>query len=147
MFRDDAQVHLSEPSYWGVTFGADSNRFYATVRSDEKTYLVEGDVAKGEVRLLRETSRTLRSRRTRPGSPSRSWSTQTVPPGACRYSIWRRPSKPRSRKPAALTTSAEWLDNGHVLYAVGQDLWTVPSDGTGSPGLFLRHGLSPAVVH
>jgi len=40
----------------------------------------------------------------------------------------------------------EWLDDENVLYADGQDVWTVPSDGGGSPRLFIPKALSPAVV-
>ena len=42
-------------NFWGVTFSAeDSNRFYATVRSAGKTYLLEGDVGERTMTVLRE---------------------------------------------------------------------------------------------
>ena len=40
----------------------------------------------------------------------------------------------------------EWLDDENVLYGDGQDIWSVPSDGTGTPTLFIAQALSPAVV-
>ena len=40
----------------------------------------------------------------------------------------------------------EWLDDENVLYADGQDVWTVPSDGSGSATMFIAEALSPAVV-
>ena len=38
-------------NFWGVTFARDGNRFYATLGTRGRTYLVEGDIAAGE-RLL-----------------------------------------------------------------------------------------------
>ena len=40
----------------------------------------------------------------------------------------------------------EWLDDENVLYADGQDVWTVRSDGSGSARMFIAEALSPAVV-
>jgi hypothetical protein len=40
----------------------------------------------------------------------------------------------------------EWLDEQHVLYRLGTDVWVMPADGSGQPRLFLRGADSPAVV-
>jgi hypothetical protein len=39
-----------------VTFAEDNNRFYATLGSGGKTYLIEGDIAKREARVLKENA-------------------------------------------------------------------------------------------
>lgn len=146
VLRDGAPVHLSDPAYWGATFRADSNRFFATVRSDGKTYLVEGDIAKSEVRLLRENVEdpSLSPDQTR--IAFKKLIDENGP--TWRLSVLDLATSVET--PLAETRSvddqAEWLDNGNVLYALGQDLWKVPSDGTGSPSLFLSQGLSPSVV-
>ena len=44
-------------NFWGVTFARDGNRFYATLGTGGKTYLVEGDVA------ARQAARPARERR------------------------------------------------------------------------------------
>ena len=31
----------------------------------------------------------------------------------------------------AVDDQAEWRDDSHVLYRVGEDLWEVPADGSG----------------
>lgn len=41
---------------------------------------------------------------------------------------------------------AEWLDNNTVIYGDGQDVWSVPSDGTGSPAVLIPEALSPVVI-
>jgi hypothetical protein len=39
-----------------------------------------------------------------------------------------------------------WLDDGSILYAKGDDTWTVPADGSGEPRRWMRGGVSPVVV-
>ena len=41
---------------------------------------------------------------------------------------------------------AEWLDDGHVAYRRGLDIWSVPADGSGAPRRLLRGADSPAVL-
>ena len=40
----------------------------------------------------------------------------------------------------------EWLDDSHILYGLGRDVWVVRADGGGSPRKYISDGLSPAVV-
>ena len=40
----------------------------------------------------------------------------------------------------------EWLDDRNLLYHAGDDIWTVPADGSGAPRRYLAHADSPAVV-
>ncbi|MBI3150858.1 MAG: hypothetical protein HYZ21_01885, partial [Chloroflexi bacterium] len=44
-WKDGKRFQAPEFNFWGVTFGRDSNRFYATLRNGDTTYLVQGDVA------------------------------------------------------------------------------------------------------
>ena len=37
----------------------------------------------------------------------------------------------------AVDDQAEWLDDSHVLYRVGEDLWKVPADGAGRARRYL----------
>jgi Tol biopolymer transport system component len=41
---------------------------------------------------------------------------------------------------------AEWLDDQHVLYWRGTDVWEVRADGKGKPRLFLTDASSPVVI-
>ena len=145
--RDGATWASEDFNFWGVTFAqADSDVFYATVRSAGKTYLVEGDVEARTMRVLRENVEC----------PSLS-------PDGTRIAFkklieglvgqWRLhvlDLATMEETPLAETRNiddqVEWLDDENVLYADGQDVWTVPSDGGGSPRLFIPEALSPAVV-
>jgi hypothetical protein len=40
----------------------------------------------------------------------------------------------------------EWLDNNHLVYGDGRDVWVVSPDGSGRPRILIPNADSPAVV-
>jgi hypothetical protein len=133
-------------NYWGVTFARDSNRFYATLRTRGKTFLVEGDVRSRKLRVLRENVEcpSLSPDNTRIafkkllGGKQPAWRLHVLDLATM------------AETPLAETRSiddqVEWLDNRRILYGAGEAIWTVPADGSGSPRQLLAEALSPAVV-
>jgi hypothetical protein len=53
-FRDGKRFKSIDFNFWGVTFARDSDRFYATLSTRGKTYLVEGNVRARRMRVLTE---------------------------------------------------------------------------------------------
>src|SRR5262249_7804921 len=53
-FRDGRRFHSADFNYWGVTFAADHNTFYATLRTGGRAYLGRGDLAKRQFTVLRD---------------------------------------------------------------------------------------------
>ena len=43
VFVNGKRYYASDVNFWGITFGADGNRFYLTMASKGKTYLIEAD--------------------------------------------------------------------------------------------------------
>jgi hypothetical protein len=41
---------------------------------------------------------------------------------------------------------ALWQHTSTILYSLGNSVWAVPADGTGSPRLLARDAVSPAVT-
>jgi hypothetical protein len=142
VFRNDEHINERDFNFWGVTFARDSNRFYATLATGGKTYLVQGDVKARQMHVLRENVEC----------PSLS-------PDNTRIAYKKRGSRgwrltvldldTMKETPLAETRSiddqVEWLDNGHILYDF-YGVWKVRADGTGRPQKFLSDGRSPAVV-
>ena len=155
--REGAPFRAIDFNFWGVTFARDSNRFYATLASGGKTYLVEGDVAARTARVLRENvecpslspddTRLVFKKRVSGGVGSVVWR------------LHRLDLSTMEDTPLAETRNVddqvEWLDTGTVLYAlpdegppasIRPDVWLVPVDGSGPPRRIQTSALSPSVV-
>ncbi|MFJ2772779.1 hypothetical protein [Streptomyces sp. NPDC087300] len=150
---DGRRYHAPDVNYWGVTFAEDDNRFYATVSTKGKTYLVRGDMKKWAATALRtnvecpslspDNTRIAFKKRVRKGTqdPWRLYvldlRTMREHPLAERHSV---------------DDQAAWLDDGTLAYALPgkdgrkQDIWSTPADGSGEPTLRVPGGSSPAAV-
>ncbi|GAA1352788.1 PD40 domain-containing protein [Saccharothrix algeriensis] len=147
---DGVPVTAVDRNYWGVTFTADDNRFYATMSTGGHRYLVEGDFAARTVKALADNvecpslspdGRRIAYKAAVGGDPQRGWrlSTMDLATGAV--------------TPLAETRSVDdqptWLDDDTIAYGVQRsdglnDVWVVPADATGSPSLLVREANSPA---
>jgi hypothetical protein len=141
--RDGRTIDSVDFNFWGVTFAAVSDRFYATLGTGGKTYLVEGSVRTRRMRVLHEGVEC----------PSLSPDGTRVAYKERTGNAWRLSVLDLStmrETPLAETRSvddqAEWLDDDHVLYGLAGDVWRVRADGRGRPSRFLDDALSPAVV-
>ncbi|GAA0941986.1 hypothetical protein [Nonomuraea longicatena] len=136
------RYHSEDVNYWGVTFASDDNRFYATVSTKGRTYLVEGDYGAWQARTLRENAEC----------PSLS-------PDGTRLVFKKRLSSGEWRlhaldlatmretplaERASIDDQVAWLDAGTVMYAKGGDLWSARADGTGVPSLLAKRASSPS---
>jgi hypothetical protein len=157
VFKDGARWQSIDFNFWGVTFVRDSNRFYGTLGSGGTTYLVEGDMARNEMHVLRENVEcpSLSPDETRLVFKKR----MSGAPGPVVWRLHALDLATGVETPLAETRSvddqAEWLDNQTVLYflqdegppaTIRPDLWAAPADGTGSPRLYQTAAFSPAVV-
>jgi dipeptidyl aminopeptidase/acylaminoacyl peptidase len=144
--RAGRQVTAEDANYWGVTFGADGDRFYATLATSGKTYLIEGSVSRRVARVLHENvecpsispdgTRVAYKRRTE--SKGTPWRLTVLD-----LSTMRETPLAELR---SVDDQAEWLDDGRVLYGLDGAVWAVPADGSGQPRRFLATAESPAVI-
>jgi hypothetical protein len=143
------RVDAPDVNYWGVTFARNSNRFYATLATGGKTYLMGGDVRKRHLRAIHENVEcpSLSPDQTRIAYKKRVNVVDGSP------SIWqlyvldlRTMRETALAETRPIDDQVEWLDNDTVLYGVDEEVWQVPTDGSGTPFRFLRAAASPAVV-
>jgi hypothetical protein len=141
--RDGKRFDSIDFNFWGVTFARDERRFYATLSSKGKYYLVEGDVSTRRARVIADGVEC----------PSLS-------PDETRIAFKRRQGNEwrlhvlelatGRETPLAETRSVddqvEWLDDERILYGLVKDVWVVRADGQGQPRIHIRDALSPAVV-
>jgi hypothetical protein len=137
-------------NFWGVTFDhTDSNRFYATLATAGKTYLVRGDISGRSVEVLHENVEcpSLSPDGTRIGYKKLVSLAAGSPPVWQLYVLdLKTMTETRLAETAVVDDQVEWLDNDHLIYGVDENLHVVSADGTGSAATFIAGASSPAVV-
>jgi hypothetical protein len=143
IMRDGKRIKEIDFNFWGVTFARESGRFYATLRTGDNTYLLEGDMRSRLARVLHENVEC----------PSISPDNTRLAYKKWLGDRWRLhvlDLETMEETPLAETRSVddqvEWLDDDRILYGHSFDTWVLPADGTGTPRKFLPRALSPAVI-
>jgi hypothetical protein len=141
--KDGKPFDAVDFNFWGMTFDPDdSDRFYATLGTGDHHYLVEGSIKGREMRVLRDgvecpslspDGRQI-AYKSRIGHSNR-WHLRVLDVATLKD------------HPVAETRSiddqAEWLDDDTLAYSDGVNVYTVPADGSGEPGLLVRDATSP----
>jgi hypothetical protein len=154
LIHEGKSIEPVDRNFWGVTFGADDDTFYATVRWSNHTWLVRGSIGRRTMVTLREDAEC----------PSLSPDGTNIvykqrgdlPLGKWRlvdYDITSGTVTPLAET-RSVDDQVEWLDDTHVLYGLPHpgsqpeidDVWSVPISGSGKPTLLIREASSPAVV-
>jgi hypothetical protein len=146
VFRGSKQVTAVDVNYWGVTFAGDSDRFYATLATGGKTYLIQGSVSQRRAHVIHENVEcpslspdgTRIAYKKRTGSSSAPWHLTVLDLATMRET-------PISDE-RSVDDQVEWLDDAHVLYGVDGAVWKANADGTGEPQRYIARADSPAAV-
>ncbi len=154
--RDGQAFRRVDFNFWGVTFAADG-RFFATLGTGGRRYLVAGDVRARRMDVVREAvecpslspdGRTIGFKSRLEGS--REWRIHT-------WNLDARTESALASETRNIDDQVEWLDDTHLLYQFvaergvpeeALNVWvasTTPDDPT-PPAVFIRGGNSPAVV-
>jgi hypothetical protein len=157
VLRDDTPLQAPDFNFWGVTFARDANRFYATLGTGGKTFLVEGDVAARTMKVLREgvecpslspDGTRLAFKQAVPSTTTRTWHLAVL-------DLATLEDHALGVETRNVDDQVEWLDDKHVLYALPDEgppatlathVWVAAVDGAEAPKVFLRFASSPAVV-
>ena len=156
VWRNEDRFKSSDFNFWGVTFTRDSNRFYATLGTGGRTYLVEGDLARREARVVREG---VECPALSPDNRHVAFKKRTG--GLLTAVTWRLSVLDLASgkdwelaETRSVDDQVEWLNDQTVMYGLiaapsgtaVTNVWTVPGDGTGAPVLLLQGAASPTVV-
>jgi hypothetical protein len=146
VMRGQRRVTAIDVNFWGVTFARDSDRFYATMATGGKTYLIQGSVRAREAHVIHENvecpslspdgTRIAFKRRT--GSNETPWRLTVLDLATMRETPL---AELRS-----VDDQVEWLDDDRVVYGVDGAVWAASADGRGQPSRLLARADSPAVV-
>lgn len=144
--KDGRRIRSPDFNLWGVTFAQDGDRFFATLGTKGKTYLVEGSVSGQRARVLVDNVEcpSLSPDNTKVafkkiiGGDEGAWVLHVLD--------LRTMAQTQLTETRPIDDQVEWLDNSRILYGLEDEVWVVPSDGTGNPAPFLTSAGSPAVV-
>jgi hypothetical protein len=142
-------------NYWGVTFAADSNTFYATLGIGGNTKLIQGDLQTREAHTL---TSNVECPSLSPDQTRVAYKKRVGGVGAVHWRLHVLDLNTGRDVEVAETRSVddqvEWLDNQTLLYAISRpgsgtqatDTYSVPADGSGTPSIFIRGAWSPSVA-
>jgi hypothetical protein len=142
--RDGRVADTADRNFWGVTFGADEDRFYATMATGDHHYLVRGSIRArgGEVIRDRVECPSL--------SPDGTRIAYKYPLGGARWRLHVYDLRTRADVALAerrsIDDQAAWVDDDHVSYSDGRSTWVADSDGAGRPQLLVRGADSATIL-
>ncbi|MET9623240.1 MULTISPECIES: hypothetical protein [unclassified Streptomyces] len=140
------RYHAPDVNYWGVTFARDDNRFYATVATDGRTHLVEGDLRAWSARAVRENAEcpSLSPDGTRVAFKKKVSDDPKAP-----WRLYVLDLRTMREHPVAddrsIDDQAAWTDDRTLAYGHEGALWTVPADGSGRARPLVSGASSPVV--
>ncbi|KKK06858.1 PD40 domain-containing protein [Micromonospora sp. HK10] len=150
VIRDGRPHRGADVNFWGVTFGADDNLFYATMSTGGKRYLVRGDVAARRVITIRENvecpslspdGTRIAFKQALDGDPAKGWRLSVLDLMTMRVTA--------TAETASVDDQAAWLDGRTLAYTLRRydgrpDVWAVPADGSGRPSILIPGAESPS---
>lgn len=140
--KDGKPFDAVDFNFWGVTFAADPNRFYATLATGKHHYLVEGDLAARSLHVLRDG---VECPSLSPEGKQIAFKSRVGKGDNWRLHVLDLATL--ADHPTAETRSvddqAEWLDDGTLVYSDGENVYTVPADGSGEEQLLVPDAASP----
>jgi dipeptidyl aminopeptidase/acylaminoacyl peptidase len=143
VIKDGKPFDAADFNFWGVTFAADPNRFYATLATGRHHYLVEGDLAARSLRVLRDG---VECPSLSPDGKQIAFKSRVGKGDDWRLHVLDLATL--ADHPTAETRSvddqAEWLDDGTLAYSDGENVYTVPADGSGEEQVRLESALGGA---
>ncbi|CAG0993508.1 hypothetical protein MYXO_02542 [Myxococcaceae bacterium] len=154
--RDGAPFRERDFNFWGVTF-ADGDRFYATLATGGRIFLVEGSVRERRLRVLRDGVEcpSLSPDGRRIAFKSRRLEGGRLVWGIRVLDLETGTETALDGEARNFDDQAAWLDPDHVLYGMpearvpatgGSDVWQIAVRKGSEPELVLAQASSPGVV-
>jgi hypothetical protein len=151
--RDGQLFHADDFNFWGLTFAADSDTFYATLDTAGVSYLVKGGVRARAMTVMRggvecpslSPDNTRIAFKRRIGAKSLGW---------WQIAILNLKSMAETRiakETRSVDDQVEWMDDDRVVYhltggSTAADLWSVRVDDSAEPVQIRAASYSPAIV-
>ncbi|QCB97228.1 hypothetical protein E5206_10060 [Arthrobacter sp. PAMC25564] len=155
LILDGTRIKATDRNIWGVTFvPGQPDAFYATASSQGKIWLVQGSIAGRTLTVVRNGIEcpSISPDGTRLAYKKSDTGTLT---GHRSIAVLDLASGTESvlAEQQSIDDQIEWLDNSTLLYGlprdgseVDSDIWSIRTDPSARPALFIEHAWSPSVV-
>ena len=157
--RGGTAFKATDFNFWGVTFTRDGERFYATLGTNGKTYLVAGDFASRQMRVVAEDVECpslspdglrIAFKRRDPANPGGHfyWHVAVLELASGQVRVLAGETR-------SVDDQVEWNGNDEILYAMPldsqqssaeMDVWAIAADGKTPAQRRASFAFSPAVV-
>jgi hypothetical protein len=151
----DSTVTAVNRNYWGITFAADSDHFYATLGIGSSIKLIEGSVSSRSAHTIKAGIEcpALSPDQTRVAYKSRVGGTLTAVKWRLHVIDLNTGNDTALAETRSVDDQVEWLDDRTVLYSILRsptgtaikDTYSLPADGSGQPTMYVKGAWSPAV--
>jgi hypothetical protein len=148
--KDGRRFHAVDFNFWGITFAADGDRFYATLATAGVKYLVEGSVDKREARVLRMG---VECPSLSPDNTRIVYKSMTASSGEWQlrlFDVKTGADTALTSETRSVDDQVDWLDNDTVMYSMislkGADIWSLRVDDREPPKLLMSAASSPTLV-
>jgi hypothetical protein len=152
-WRNGERFSAADFNFWGVTFAADNNTFYASLGTGGSVYLVRGELGLRKLTVLRDNvecpslspDNRLLAFKKRSGTRAGQWRLAVLDLNTMNEHVILGETR-------SIDDQVEWLDAAHVLYAAPggtgsvADVWVAAIDGSSPARVFLSNAESPIVV-
>jgi hypothetical protein len=153
-FSDGKLIREADFNVWGVTFLEDGNTFYATLSTQQRHLLVRGDARARQAHVLHEN---VECPSVSPDGTRVAYKRRYLDGDFVRWQLYvldlRTNQEISLGENRSVDDQLEWLDDERVLYTlidtsgiVGNSVWTIRADGSGTAEQFLAGASSPALV-
>jgi hypothetical protein len=140
-----SRLDAPDVNVWGVTFADDGDTFYATVATGGKTHLMRGSVRGRTARVIRDN---VECPSLSPDGARIAYKKLVGGRGDWRFHVLDLSSGKETplAERRSVDDQLEWLDDDHVLYGDGHDIYEVRADGNGAPRRVVEGASSPVVL-
>jgi hypothetical protein len=155
--KDGQPFKAADFNFWGVTFTPDAKGFYATLQTDGRQWLVQGDMAQQRMTVI---APNVECPSLSPDGQRIAFKRRIAPPPQGRV-VWQIVVRELAsgketvlaRETRSVDDQVEWIDNREIVYSLPDE--TTPAatntfalaiDGSSAPRLLAPLAYSPAVV-
>ncbi|WP_370946350.1 TolB family protein [Amycolatopsis sp. cg5] len=146
------QFTIADRNFWGVTVASDDRTFYATMASQNRTWLMKGDLV---AKTLTDVRQTAECPSLSPDGTRVAYKKRNTRLGPWELAVLDLGSGKEITLPgtSGIDDQAAWLDNGRLAYGKASQpghkpsIYAVPADGSGQPALMVTDAASPVPLH